>query len=94
MLVLCCNVQMLPLDSRQGEHEARLINDILDPESYNPLARPAHMENESLQVEFGLTLLQIVDVVRCTCFQGAAWCGPVSHTDTRLSSLTLTVFQQ
>ena len=45
-----------------GPHERRLLNDLL--EHYNTLERPVYNESEPLQLLFGLTLQQIIDVVR------------------------------
>lgn len=47
--------------SQQGPHEKRLLNNLLGP--YNILERPVANESESLEVKFGLTLQQIIDVV-------------------------------
>ena len=44
-----------------GPHERRLLNDLL--EHYNTLERPVYNESEPLQLLFGLTLQQIIDVV-------------------------------
>jgi Neurotransmitter-gated ion-channel ligand binding domain len=44
-----------------GYHEKRLLADILDP--YNTLERPVVNESDPLQLSFGLTLMQIIDVV-------------------------------
>ncbi|XP_018363651.1 PREDICTED: neuronal acetylcholine receptor subunit alpha-7-like [Trachymyrmex cornetzi] len=43
-----------------GFHEKRLLNDLLD--SYNVLERPVGNESEALVLNFGLTLMQIIDV--------------------------------
>lgn len=50
---------MLP-GSQQGPHEKRLLNNLLGP--YNVLERPVANESEPLEVKFGLTLQQIIDV--------------------------------
>ena len=47
--------------SQQGQHEKRLLNNLLGP--YNVLERPVANESEPLEVKFGLTLQQIIDVV-------------------------------
>ncbi|KAH0540913.1 hypothetical protein KQX54_020485 [Cotesia glomerata] len=44
-----------------GVHEKRLLNDLLD--NYNVLERPVFNESEPLPLSFGLTLMQIIDVV-------------------------------
>ncbi|KAL6259721.1 hypothetical protein P5V15_009634 [Pogonomyrmex californicus] len=49
-----------------GLHEKRLLNDLLD--SYNSLERPVGNESEPLVLSFGLTLMQIIDVVSATIF--------------------------
>lgn len=48
-------------ESCQGPHEKRLLNNLLS--SYNTLERPVANESEPLEVKFGLTLQQIIDVV-------------------------------
>lgn len=48
-------------ESIQGPHEKRLLNNLLA--AYNTLERPVANESEALQVKFGLTLQQIIDVV-------------------------------
>lgn len=47
--------------SEQGPHEKRLLDALL--KSYNTLERPVANESEPLEVMFGLTLQQIIDVV-------------------------------
>ena len=49
-----------------GPNERRLINDLL--EKYNNLERPVYNESEPLDLAFGLTLQQIIDVVSCVAF--------------------------
>ena len=44
-----------------GPHERRLINDLMD--RYQNLERPVFNESEPLNLKFGLTLQQIIDVV-------------------------------
>uniref|UniRef100_A0A336M1B5 CSON010074 protein n=1 Tax=Culicoides sonorensis TaxID=179676 RepID=A0A336M1B5_CULSO len=44
-----------------GYHEKRLLHDLLD--SYNTLERPVVNESDPLQLSFGLTLMQIIDVI-------------------------------
>lgn len=48
-------------ESCEGPHEKRLLNHLLS--SYNTLERPVANESEPLEVKFGLTLQQIIDVV-------------------------------
>jgi len=48
-------------ESCQGPHEKRLLNHLLS--TYNTLERPVANESEPLEVKFGLTLQQIIDVV-------------------------------
>ncbi|GLV43078.1 nicotinic Acetylcholine Receptor alpha6 [Carabus blaptoides fortunei] len=50
----------MPPGSLQGPHEKRLLNNLLGP--YNILERPVANESEPLEVKFGLTLQQIIDV--------------------------------
>ncbi|XP_050313456.1 neuronal acetylcholine receptor subunit alpha-7 isoform X1 [Anthonomus grandis grandis] len=51
---------VLPGKSHQGQHEKKLLNKLLD--NYNVLERPVANESEPLEVKFGLTLQQIIDV--------------------------------
>ncbi|KDR22512.1 Acetylcholine receptor subunit alpha-type acr-16 [Zootermopsis nevadensis] len=46
--------------TEQGTHEKKLLNNLLD--KYNVLERPVANESEPLEVKFGLTLQQIIDV--------------------------------
>lgn len=43
-----------------GYNEKRLLHDLLD--TYNTLERPVVNESDPLQISFGLTLMQIIDV--------------------------------
>uniref|UniRef100_A0A182SVZ8 Neurotransmitter-gated ion-channel ligand-binding domain-containing protein n=1 Tax=Anopheles maculatus TaxID=74869 RepID=A0A182SVZ8_9DIPT len=43
-----------------GYHEKRLLHHLLD--NYNVLERPVVNESDPLQLSFGLTLMQIIDV--------------------------------
>ena len=52
-----------------GPHERRLLNDLM--EHYNTLERPVYNESEPLQLQFGLTLQQIIDVVSILCWGGS-----------------------
>ncbi|XP_067002120.2 neuronal acetylcholine receptor subunit alpha-7 [Anabrus simplex] len=47
-------------ESLQGPHEKRLLHTLLD--HYNVLERPVANESDPLQLSFGLTLMQIIDV--------------------------------
>lgn len=46
---------------RAGNNEKRLLHHLLD--NYNVLERPVVNESDPLQLSFGLTLMQIIDVV-------------------------------
>ncbi|XP_063375441.1 neuronal acetylcholine receptor subunit alpha-7 isoform X1 [Cydia amplana] len=59
LLVALALMTLLPV-SEQGPHEKRLLNALLA--SYNTLERPVANESEPLEVKFGLTLQQIIDV--------------------------------
>ena len=48
-------------ESLCGRHEKRLLNELLS--TYNTLERPVANESEPLEVRFGITLQQIIDVV-------------------------------
>ena len=50
--------------SEQGHYEEKLINDIFHSRMYNKLARPVENESEAITVTFGVSLQQIIDVVR------------------------------
>jgi len=50
----------LPHRSMQGPHEKRLLHHLLD--KYNVLERPVANESEPIQISFGITLMQIIDV--------------------------------
>ncbi|KAJ9576119.1 hypothetical protein L9F63_007006, partial [Diploptera punctata] len=54
-------ISSLATRTEQGTHEKRLLNMLLD--MYNVLERPVANESEPLEVKFGLTLQQIIDVV-------------------------------
>ncbi|KAK7864224.1 hypothetical protein R5R35_002063 [Gryllus longicercus] len=60
LLVLLLLLLLLPSGTEQGPHEKRLLNALLGP--YNTLERPVANESEPLEVKFGLTLQQIIDV--------------------------------
>ena len=49
-----------------GSHERRLLNDL--SLNYNKLERPVAEESDALVIKFGLTLQQILDVVRLQVF--------------------------
>lgn len=54
--------------SLQGEHQRKLYKELLA--NYNRLERPVVNDSAPILVELGLTLLQIIDVVRktdCVC---------------------------
>ncbi|XP_076177262.1 nicotinic acetylcholine receptor alpha6 isoform X2 [Ptiloglossa arizonensis] len=51
---------VLPQESLCGSHEKRLLNQLLL--TYNTLERPVANESEPLEVKFGITLQQIIDV--------------------------------
>ncbi|XP_046751673.1 acetylcholine receptor subunit alpha-type acr-16 [Diprion similis] len=51
---------IMPQEGQGGYHEKRLLNHLLA--NYNTLERPVANESEPLEVKFGLTLQQIIDV--------------------------------
>lgn len=53
--------------SLQGANQRRLYSDLM--KGYNPLVRPVANDSESLTVQFGLSLMQIIDVVRKVTLQ-------------------------
>lgn len=52
--------------SLQGMYQRRLYQKIL--RDYNPLVRPVYNDSDALTVEFGLNLMQIIDVVRQSAY--------------------------
>ncbi|XP_034241391.1 neuronal acetylcholine receptor subunit alpha-7-like isoform X3 [Thrips palmi] len=58
LFLVCC--LLLVQESLQGPHEKRLLHSLLD--HYNVLERPVANESDPLQLSFGLTLMQIIDV--------------------------------
>jgi hypothetical protein len=52
---------VFPLGCCGGPNEKRLLSNLLD--KYNTLERPVFNESEPVVVSFGLTLMQIIDVV-------------------------------
>lgn len=52
---------LIYLESKQGLRERHLLNRLL--RNYDPLERPVALETQALNVTFGLTLQQIIDVV-------------------------------
>lgn len=54
-------INFLFSDILAGAHEKRLLHHLLD--NYNVLERPVVNESDPLQLSFGLTLMQIIDVV-------------------------------
>lgn len=62
ILMFICALAIYQIsDSFQGSHEKRLLNTLLM--NYNLLERPVANESDPLEVRFGLTLQQIIDVV-------------------------------
>lgn len=49
------------IETSAGHNEKRLLHHLLD--HYNVLERPVANESDPLQLSFGLTLMQIIDVV-------------------------------
>ncbi|XP_013406819.1 neuronal acetylcholine receptor subunit alpha-7 [Lingula anatina] len=58
LIIFCC----FPPGTEQGYHQRRLLDEIFKNRSYNLLERPVKNESEALEVTFGLTLQQIIDV--------------------------------
>lgn len=56
------HLSFVPPGSLQGEHQRRLYKELLA--NYNRLERPVANDSAAILVELGLTLLQIIDVVR------------------------------
>ena len=62
LFISLSRVYFTPAGSAPGPSEDRLIMDLF--EKYNKYSRPVKNENESLEVNFGISLQQIIDVVR------------------------------
>ncbi|XP_026275059.1 neuronal acetylcholine receptor subunit alpha-7 isoform X1 [Frankliniella occidentalis] len=60
LLLAAAILTTMPRGTMQGPHEKRLLEDLLD--DYNVLERPVANESEPLEIKFGLTLQQIIDV--------------------------------
>ncbi|XP_065356520.1 neuronal acetylcholine receptor subunit alpha-7 [Calliphora vicina] len=60
LLYLLLLIFVIIKESCQGPHEKRLLNHLLS--TYNTLERPVANESDPLEVKFGLTLQQIIDV--------------------------------
>lgn len=54
------NQYFISIDCLAGHNEKRLLNALLD--GYNTLERPVVNESDPIQISFGLTLMQIIDV--------------------------------
>ena len=50
-----------PEGAYSGYHERRLLEDLMG--NYNKLERPVYNESDAVNLTFGLTLQQIIDVV-------------------------------
>jgi nicotinic acetylcholine receptor len=46
-----------------SEDEVRLVQDLFDKQGYNPLIRPVRNLSEIIHVEFGLAMVQLINVV-------------------------------
>ena len=71
-----------------GEYERTLLQDLL--RYYNSLERPVFNESDAVELQLGLTLQQIIDVVRL-CQQGGALSLVQINTDTVLSLVEIIV---
>ncbi|KAF7264891.1 hypothetical protein GWI33_021976 [Rhynchophorus ferrugineus] len=60
MIVFLQICLFLPNDSWAGYYEKKLLHKLLD--TYNVLERPVANESDPLQLSFGITLMQIIDV--------------------------------
>lgn len=59
-----------------GYYEKKLLHKLLD--TYNVLERPVANESDPLQLSFGITLMQIIDVVSFHLFQPSKQFKPFS----------------
>lgn len=53
-------------ETHQGKYTRLLLKHLFEDQPYNVLERPVMDESSSVNVTFGLTLQQIIDVVRLT----------------------------
>ena len=58
--IISANMKPCP-GAYSGTQERRLLNDLL--EMYNHLERPVYNDTDAINLTFGLTLQQIIDVV-------------------------------
>ena len=56
-------VYFLPVSGLGSEDEVRLVMDLFDKEGYNPLIRPVKNLTQKVQVDFGLAMIQLINVV-------------------------------
>ncbi|MEE6502913.1 hypothetical protein FKM82_004679 [Ascaphus truei] len=63
MIIAACLINV----SLQGEYQRKLYKELL--KNYNPLERPVANDSHPLTVYFGLSLMQIMDVVSDTDLQ-------------------------
>ena len=62
MLALLLLITFTFAGAYSGSQERRLLNDLL--ELYNSLERPVYNDTDAINLTFGLTLQQIIDVVK------------------------------
>ena len=55
---------LIEFEVNGGAHEERLIDEIFEQRRYNKHARPVLDERDALNIDFGITMQQIIDVVR------------------------------
>lgn len=66
------NCHMACAETVQGLNQGRLLDNLLH--RYNRLERPVHDASQTLTVGLGLSLMQIIDVVRRYCIS-TLWAG-------------------
>ena len=59
-----CHCHVRFTGSYQGPHEKKLLDELFTRRGHNKLERPVFNDSEALAVQFGLTLQQIIEVVR------------------------------
>ena len=57
-------MMMMTVESQQGPHEKRLLNQLFNASRYSNLQRPVRVEKDPLVVSFALVIQQIIDLVR------------------------------
>lgn len=55
---------LVDTETLQGQNERHLLHFLFKEKHYNPLERPVANESKPIIIKFGITLQQIIDIVR------------------------------